>query len=151
MCCDHLVIQGGRQENKPSEPRKPSNIGNDGSMERQDNNGCRWEWKFSLDSDRRPSFGVGVRPAALNIIYPVGSGPSTPTGTGNVYHLLANILLAPLAGPPVRLCRQPAPSHHPRERLLMAVPGKCVQRHAQVQSDLQRDQMDVAEIGCDDC
>ena len=20
----------------------------------QDNNGCRWEWKFSLDSDRRP-------------------------------------------------------------------------------------------------
>ena len=55
MCCDHLVIQGGgRQENKPSGPRKPSNIGNDGSMERQDNNGCRWEWKFSLDSDRRP-------------------------------------------------------------------------------------------------
>ena len=55
MCCDHLVIQGGgRQENKPSGPRKPSNIGNDGSMERQDNDGCRWEWKFSLDSDRRP-------------------------------------------------------------------------------------------------
>jgi hypothetical protein len=55
MCCDHLVIQGGgRQENKPSGPRKPLNIGNDGSMERQDNNGCRWEWKFSLDSDRRP-------------------------------------------------------------------------------------------------
>jgi hypothetical protein len=38
-----------------------------------------------------PSFGVGVRPVALNIIYPVGSGPSTPTGAGNVYHLLANI------------------------------------------------------------
>jgi hypothetical protein len=41
-----------------------------------------------------PSFGVGVRPAVLNTIYPVGSGPSTPTGTGNVYHLPANILLA---------------------------------------------------------
>jgi hypothetical protein len=33
----------------------------------------------------------------------------------------------------------------------MAVPEKCVPRHEQVQSDLQRDQMDVAEIGCDDC
>jgi hypothetical protein len=55
MCCDHLVIQGGgRQENKPSEPRKPSILGKNGSTERQDNNCCRWEWKFSLDSDRRP-------------------------------------------------------------------------------------------------
>ena len=38
-----------------------------------------------------PSFRVGVGPAALNTIYPVGSGPSTQAGMRNVYRLLANI------------------------------------------------------------
>jgi hypothetical protein len=41
-----------------------------------------------------PSFGAGVRPAVLNIIYPGGSGPWTRAGTGNVYHLLAKICIS---------------------------------------------------------
>jgi hypothetical protein len=41
-----------------------------------------------------PSFGAGARPAVLNIIYPGGSGPWTPTGTRNVYHLLAKICVS---------------------------------------------------------
>ena len=41
-----------------------------------------------------PSFGAGVRPAVLNIIYPGGSGPWTRASTGNVYHLLAKICVS---------------------------------------------------------
>jgi len=42
-----------------------------------------------------PSFRVGVGPAALNTIYPVGTGPSTQAGMRNVYRRRANICARP--------------------------------------------------------
>jgi len=42
-----------------------------------------------------PSFRVGVGPAALNTIYPVGSGPSTQAGMRNVNRRRANICARP--------------------------------------------------------
>ena len=86
-----------RRRHAISEPREPQYWQQpiDEQKRATDDNGCRWEWKFSLDADRRPELSCRCRTCALNTIYPVGSGPSTQAGMRNVNRRRANICARP--------------------------------------------------------